>query len=83
MKAIPEIIAKANTNFLKSYVGIDMQPRDITDVDIDESLVNSGDFIGVIRLDGLDPILAWGMGSVTGHTTIAHRIDGVLHVCES
>jgi hypothetical protein len=60
-----------------------MEMRDVKDVSVDESLINSGDFIGIIRLDGLDPLLAWGMGSVTGHTTIAHRIDGVLHVCES
>lgn len=60
-----------------------MKERKIQDVDIDEDLVHSGDFFGIIRLDGLDPMLAWGMGSVTGHTTIAHRIDGVLHVCES
>lgn len=60
-----------------------MEMRDVKDVPIDESLINSGDFFGIIRLDGLDPLLAWGMGSVTGHTTIAHRIDGVLHVCES
>jgi hypothetical protein len=64
-------------------MGVDMKPRVITDVDIDEDLVHSGDFIGILRLDGLDPIIAWGMGSVTGHTTIAHRIDGVLHICES
>eukprot|EP00339_Tiarina_fusa_P021209 CAMPEP_0117027492 /NCGR_PEP_ID=MMETSP0472-20121206/20089_1 /TAXON_ID=693140 ORGANISM="Tiarina fusus, Strain LIS" /NCGR_SAMPLE_ID=MMETSP0472 /ASSEMBLY_ACC=CAM_ASM_000603 /LENGTH=48 /DNA_ID= /DNA_START= /DNA_END= /DNA_ORIENTATION= len=48
-----------------------MEKRDITDVEIDESLVHSGDFIGIIRLDGLDPMLAWGMGSTTGHTTVA------------
>lgn len=28
-------------------------------------------------------MLAWGMGSMTGHTTVAQRIDGVLHICES
>ena len=26
-----------------------------------EHKVHSGDFFGVIRLDGLDPMLAWGM----------------------
>ena len=60
-----------------------MKPRNITDVNVDESLIHSGDFFGILRLDGLDPMIAWGMGSMTGHTTIAHRIDGVLHVCES
>jgi len=27
-------------------------------------------------------MLAWAMGSTTGHTTIALHIDGALHVCE-
>lgn len=80
---LPEAIAKDNVNFIRDYMGVDMKPREITDVDIDEDLVHSGDFVGILRLDGLDPIIAWGMGSVTGHTTVAHRIDGVLHICES
>jgi len=47
--------------------------------------VNSGDFFGVIRLDGLDPMLAWAMGSTTGHTTVALRdpTDGQLYITES
>jgi hypothetical protein len=56
---------------------------DVRNVDIDESEIQSGDFFGVVRFDGLDPMLAWAMGSTTGHTTTALRIDGVLHVCES
>jgi len=39
--------------------------------------------LGVIRLDGLDPMLAWAMGSHTGHTAITLWIDGELYVCES
>jgi len=31
----------------------------------------------------LDPMIAWGMGGTTGHTTVALWIDGVLNVCES
>ena len=45
-----------------------------------------GDFFGISRLDGLDPMLAWGMGSTTGHTAIAMRFEGddeSLYVCES
>ena len=38
---------------------------------LNESQIHSGDFIGVIRLDGLDPVLAFGMGSHTGHTAVA------------
>jgi len=40
--------------------------------------------MGIIRLDGTDPMLAWAMGgSHTGHVTVAQWIEGVLHICES
>lgn len=32
---------------------------------------------------GLDPMLAWAMGSTTGHTTVAMWIDGELYIVES
>jgi len=70
-QSVWSIFAKRNVDFLKNYPLVNMEKRDITDVEIDESLVHSGDFIGIIRLDGLDPMLAWGMGSTTGHTTVA------------
>lgn len=38
---------------------------------LNESDIHSGDFLGVIRMDGLDPMLAFGMGSHTGHTAVA------------
>jgi len=34
-------------------------------------------------LDGLDPMLAWAMGSTTGHTAITLWVNGELYVCES
>jgi hypothetical protein len=43
----------------------------VTDVEVDEDLIQSGDFFGIIRLDGLDPMIAFGMGSSTGHTVVA------------
>jgi len=52
-------------------------------VDIPKTEVKSGDFLGIIRLDGLDPMLAWGMGSHTGHTAICLWVDGELNVVES
>lgn len=36
-----------------------------------------------MRLDGLDPIIMLGTGSHSGHTTMALRIDGELHIVES
>lgn len=49
-----------------------MEERDpLSNLPPPAEMVHSGDFFGVIRLDGLDPMLAWGMGSTTGHTTVA------------
>jgi hypothetical protein len=68
----------------EKYAGITMAAREnTTEIILDESLIHSGDFFGIMRLDGMDPMLAWAMGSSTGHTTVALWIDGALHVCES
>lgn len=42
---------------------------------INESEVGNGDIMGVIRMDGLDPMLAWGMGATTGHMAVAMWMD--------
>lgn len=76
--------AARNLDFLTKYAQkFKMPKRAIQSVPIDESLIHSGDFIGVIRLDGLDPMLAWAMGAATGHTTIAMRVGGELYIMES
>ena len=52
---------------------------------MDESLIGSGDFFGILRMDGLDPMLAWGMGATTGHTVVGMRdpITDELFIHES
>lgn len=40
-----------------------MQARSVNLVNISEAEVHSGDFLGVIRLDGLDPMLAWAVSA--------------------
>jgi len=80
---VPPEVAKANLEVMAKYAKKIMNPRTTTTVTIDEKLVQSGDFIGVIRLDGLDTMLAWAMGSTTSHTAIALRENGVLYVAES
>jgi hypothetical protein len=52
-------------------------------VEIDESLVKSGDYFAVMRLDGLDPMIMYGTGSHSGHSVVALRIDGQLYITES
>jgi len=64
-------------------MGVTMPVRNITRVDIPKTSFKSGDFLGIIRLDGLDPMLAWGMGSHTGHTAITMWVDNELYVVES
>jgi hypothetical protein len=80
---VPDETAQRNLAFLRDRAYYDMPARSVHRIDLNETQINSGDFIGVIRLDGLDPMLAWAMGSHTGHTTIALWIDGELYVCES
>ena len=65
--------AAANIDFLAKYANVSIHQRDVQTVPIDESLIASGDFFGVMRLDGLDPMLAWAMGAHTGHTVLALR----------
>jgi hypothetical protein len=72
-----------NAEFINGYTSFDFAPRNVTDVNIDPSLISSGDFIGITRLDGLDPMIVWGQGGTTGHTAVALEIDGVLNICES
>lgn len=77
--------AAINVDFLTKYTNLPaMVPIDPSSLTIpDESQVKSGDAFYIIRLDGLDPMLAWAMGSTTGHVTTAMWIEGELYVCES
>lgn len=77
--------AQRNVDFINRYSNLnDMVPRDPSlNRPPPAEKVKSGDFFGIIRLDGLDPMLSWAMGSTTGHTTVALWIDGELYVCES
>lgn len=81
---IPTAVAEANIDFLNKYANKDYPARDPSEsLPPPSHLVHSGDVLYVIRFDGLDPMLAWAMGSTTGHTTTAQWIDGELYICES
>lgn len=76
--------AQRNVDFMATYPKFTMTQRDpLSNLPPPAEKVHSGDFFGIIRLDGLDPMLAWAMGSTTGHTTVALWIDGELYICES
>jgi len=64
-------------------MGWQLEERKTNLVALDETTIQSGAFLAIIRFDGLDPMLAWAMGAHTGHTTITLRVNGVLYVCES
>ena len=49
----------------------------------DEADIGDGDQLCVLRLDGLDPLINWGTGGMCGHTVMALRFDGALHIVES
>lgn len=81
--SVPTKEAELNLAFLHDRMNISMAPRSAGVVDLPPGYVQSGDFFGVIRLDGLDPMIAWGMGAHTGHTVMALEIDGELYITES
>lgn len=64
-------------------MGLTLEERSIHSYDYDESLINSGDFFSILRLDGLDPIIMYGSGSHAGHSVMALRMDGELYIVES
>ena len=74
---------KANLKFIKEVLGTELQERTIQKVDIDPDTINSGDFLAIMRLDGLDPMIMYGTGSRVGHNVMALRFDGELYVVES
>lgn len=83
---IPEYESTANLEFLQESMGWTMEPREINFVDIDESTVQSGDFFGVVRLDGTSPMIMYGTGAHFSHCTMALRFpeeDNALYIVES
>ena len=80
---VPEYMEKANIEFLSEQAGINLVERETKVVDINPDLIQSGDFFGIMRLDGLDPMIMYGTGSKIGHNTMALRFDGELYVVES
>ena len=63
----PPYMEKANINFIEAGMGIEIESRPIYKVDVDESLIGSGDFFVIMRLDGLDPMIMYGTGSHGAH----------------
>ena len=60
-KPVPEKSGDLNMEFLNSYTNFEYTKRD-EHIYIPEHLIHSGDFFGVIRMDGMDPVFAYAMG---------------------
>ena len=69
-QGVSKTFADINRDFLASFVGINMEPRmEAPDfLDIPREMIKNGDTFNIMRLDGLDPMIAWAMGAATGHT---------------
>jgi len=80
---VPAYMEKANVDFLHWALNIDLEERPTQKVTIDESEIQSGDYLAVMRLDGLDPMIMYGTGSRSGHSVMALRFDGELYIVES
>eukprot|EP00658_Telonema_sp_P-2_P021627 TRINITY_DN18619_c0_g1_i1.p1 TRINITY_DN18619_c0_g1~~TRINITY_DN18619_c0_g1_i1.p1 ORF type:complete len:595 (-),score=141.36 TRINITY_DN18619_c0_g1_i1:141-1925(-) len=85
---VPDAAAKSNLKFLQDYANFSYPPRSDSSASTvlgpDSNVtIASGDLLGIIRLDGLDPLIAWGTGSRLGHTTMALEIRGEMYVVES
>ena len=60
-----------------------MEVRPIQNVDIDESLVKSGDFFGIQRMGGTSPMIMYGTGGGFSHCTEALHFEDGLYIIES
>lgn len=75
-QGVVDMFAELNRDFLRAYVGLEMEPRAVNG-ETSQSILNevrnhvkNGDTFNIMRLDGLDPMIAWAMGASTGHTGI-------------
>ena len=81
---ILEYQLKANLEFTKKFVGYEwLLRKNPKKVMLDKKSVKSGDFVSIIRFDGLDNLIHFGTGSRAGHTAMALWKDGELYVLES
>lgn len=58
---VPPGVAEKNIDFMRKYPQYDIQKRDMSlaGAPPPAELVHSGDFFGIMRLDGLNPMLSW------------------------
>jgi len=81
---VPDRVEEMAIEFQTNYAHLPVTVRDPSSNRIpDPSEIKSGDPFYVHRLDGLNTLLGWAMGSTNGHVTMALWMDGELFVVES
>ena len=81
---VPEYMEKANVDFLRELMGMELEVRQTQEYEYDSNLIQSGDFIAITRLDGVDPIIIYGSGTHAGHSVMAIRDENnELYIIES
>ena len=78
---VPPAAAARNLAFLRRYAGVEMPRRAAGGAAIDEGRVGSGDLLGVVRLDGLDPLIMWGTGPRPAHAFARARTHAHARTC--
>ena len=68
---------------MKWGVNYTPEERKIEKVEINRSLIHSGDLFVIMRMDGIDQLIMFGTGSHVGHTVMALRFDGELYIVEA
>jgi len=81
----PSWMVAANVEWVKEATGYEWKKRKAGDIitEIDENDIHDGDFLTITRFDGLDQFIELATGSHSGHSVIAMRINGTLHILES
>merc|ERR1712130_180315 len=67
-QGVTDYFANLNREFLSAFVGIEMPQREgAPDIlEVPQELIKNGDTFDIMRLDGLDPMIAWAMGASAG-----------------
>ena len=83
--SVDEKTAELNIEFLRTYMNypVESKQKFIQNKTIDTTDLHPGDFLGILRLDGLDPLVCWGTGSIFGHTATIMKINNQKYVVES
>lgn len=88
-KPIPlaQYVIEENLIFLKNYMNIQLEKRQVYSLGNPKEYIKSGDLIGLMRLDSMSTMIMYGTGSMLSHVAMALWLeeDGVrdLYILES